>query len=234
MLSLKAKIRTQLGKKNKKLRDEDKLPGVLYGRKVESTPITLDYKDFDTVYQDAGESALVSLELVRDGASSENVVLIRDVVVHPLSRRFIHTDFYQVPMDEEITITIPMTFMGEAPAVKNEGAVLIRNVYDVNISALPKKLPREIVVDLSILEHMDDAISVKDLTMPEGVSIEAEEDLVIVSVTAPEEEVIEEEVEEGVVAPDEIMTEAEEKREEEATEESEAEPSEKSEENKNS
>lgn len=214
MLSLKATVRTQFGKKLKKLREEGLFPGVLYGRKTETIPISLDYKDFDSVYKEAGESALISIE-VND---KENVVLIRDVVVHPLTDRLVHSDFYQVPMDEKITITIPVSFENEAPAVKNEGAVLIRNVYELDVSALPKNLPREITADLSALEHVDDSILVKDISLLEGVSIDAEDDLVIASVSAPqEEEIIEEEAPEEV-APGEIKTEAEEKREKEEEE----------------
>jgi len=214
MLSLNATIRAQFGKRNKKLREEGFLPGILYGRKITSTPITLGYKDFDKIYKEVGESALVSL-MVKD---KENVILIRDAVVHPLTRKFIHADFYQVSMDEEITITVPIIFENESPAVKDEGAVLVRNVYELEVSALPKDLPREIAVDLSRLKHTDDSIVVKDLVISRGVSIGTEDDLVIASVSAPVEEIIEEEAEEEV-APEDIKTEAEEKREEEATEE---------------
>jgi len=217
MLSLKATVRTQFGKKLKKLREEGLFPGVLYGRKTENIPISLKYKDFDSVYKEVGESALISIE-VND---KENVVLIRDVVVHPLTDKLVHSDFYQVPMDEKITITIQISFENEAPAVKNEGAVLIRNIYELDVSALPKSLPGEITADLSALEHIDDSILVKDISLPEGVSIEAEDDLVIASVSAPkEEEIIEEESTEEI-APEEIKTEAEEKREKEEAEEEE-------------
>jgi len=224
MLNLKAKIRTELGRKNKKLRRDGFIPGVLYGRKVASAPLTLTYKEFQQVYEKAGESTLVSLNIEGDSIKdvpAENVVLIRDPVIHPISRQFIHVDFYQVPMDEEITLSIPLVFENEAPAVKSEGAVLVRNMYEVEISALPKNLPSEISIDLSRLAHIDDAILIKDLTVASGVTITAEEDLVVVSVSAPqEEEIIEEQPTEGV-APEEIKTEAEEKREEEAAKEAE-------------
>ena len=125
-------------------------------------------------------------------------------------------------MNEEITIAIPFVFENEAPAVKDEGAVLVRNVYELEVSALPKNLPHEIIVDLSVLAHTDDSILVKDLALGAGVKIETEEDLVVATVSAPvEEEIVEEAPEE--VAPEEIKTEAEEKREEEAKEEAAAE-----------
>lgn len=214
MLLLNATIRTERGKKTKKLREKGILPGVLYGPKISSNvSVSLKYDDFEKIYKESGGSSLISLDIDK----KESIVLIRDVVVHPITQKFIHADFYQVPMEEKITITIPFVFEGEAPAVKDEGGVLIRNVYEIDVSALPKNLPREIKVDLYALQHLNDSIITKDLVVPEGVTIDAEDDLVIVSVSAPEEAEIVEEVEE--VMPEEIKTEAEEKREEEAEKE---------------
>ena len=222
MLSLKVKIRTDLGKKNKKLRRENQLPGVLYGRKIKSTPVSIGYKEFEKVYGEVRESALVSLEIIEGGGNAkdlpkENVVLIRDAIRHPLRDSFTHVDFYQVPMDEEIKIAIPLVFISEAPAVKDEGAVLERNIYDLEVSAFPKDLPREITVDLSRLAHIGDTILVKDLTVSTGVKIEAGGDIVVAQVSAPEEEEVTEQAAEEV-APKDIKTEGEEKREEAAKE----------------
>jgi len=224
MLSLNVTIRTQLGKKSKRLRKEGFIPGVLYGRKVKSTPIVFGYKEFEKVYAEAGESSLISLNIENSESNEvtkENVVLIRDPIVHPLARTFVHVDFYQVPMDEEITIAIPLVFENEAPAVKNEGAVLVRNIYELEVRALPKDLPREISVDVSRLGHTNDSILVKDLAVPQGVAVEAEEDTVVAFVSAPIEEEIAEEGETAQVPPEEIKTEGEEKREAEAKEKAE-------------
>ena len=220
MIFLKATIREELGRKSKKVRRDGYVPGVLYGRKVKSTPISIGYKEFEKVYNEAGESTLVTLELETIGTKDlpkENVVLIRDAVMHPLSRSFIHVDFYQVPMDEKISVSIPLVFENESPAVKGEGAVLVRNIYEIGVSAYPKDLPSEIKVDLSALEHTDDSILVKSLAVPAEVDVDVEEDFVIASVSAPvEDEIIEESTEE--VAPEDIKTEGEERREEQKAE----------------
>ena len=222
MLSLKATIRTQLGRKCKKLRRDGYIPAILYGRKIESLPVSLDYKEFERVYKEAGGSTLISLEIDQNSdtkdTSDENVVLIRDAIIHPLARTFMHVDFYQVPMNEEITVSVPLVFENEAPAVKSEGAVLVRNVYEIEISALPRNLPPEILVDLSSLKNIDDAILAKDLLVPEGVHIGAEEDTVIAQTSAPQDEEIAEEAPEEIAAED-IKTEAEGKREEAEAEE---------------
>jgi len=218
MLNLNATIRAKFGKKNNKLRLEGYIPAVLYGKKVKSTPLSLSYKEFDSAYNEAGENTLVSINIKDAGKAdvpAENAVLIRDPAIDPLSRKFIHVDFYQVPMDEEIDISIPLVFENEAPAVKSEGAVLVRNMYEIEVSALPKDLPHEISIDLSRLAHIDDAILIKDIAVSPGVKIKAEESLVVAYVTAPEEEEITEEPKEEVAAA-EIKTEGEEKRAEEA------------------
>lgn len=218
MLNLNATIRTEFGKKNNKLRLDGYIPAVLYGKKVKSAPLSLIYKEFEAAYSEAGENMLISLKIKNAGKANipeENAVLIRDPALDPLSRKFIHADFYQVPMDEEIDISIPLVFENEAPAVKSEGAVLVRNIYEIEVSALPKDLPREISVNLSRLEHIDDAILVKDIIVGRGVKIKAEKDLVVVYVTAPEKEEIAEEPA-AEVAASEIKTEAEGKRAEEA------------------
>lgn len=216
MLSLSAKIRTELGKKNRKLRREGVIPAVLYGRKVKSTPIVVGYKEFEKVYGEAGESSLISLNLENaKDIPAENTVLIRDTRRHPLTRLFTHLDFYQVPMDEKITVRIPIVFEGEALAVRDESAVLVRNIYEIEVKAFPKDLPREIKVDLSELEHIGDSIFAKNLAIPTGVEIGLEDDFVIAAVSAP---VVEEIAETASVAAEatpaatEIKTEAEVKR----------------------
>lgn len=218
MVSLHATIRKEFGKKNKKLRKRGYLPGVLYGRYVKATPITLEYKEFENIYKEAGESSLISLKLEDPdlkNAPQDHVVLIRDAVIHPLRRVFEHADFYQIPMDEEIMISVPLVFVNESPAVKNEGAVLVRNVYELEIRAFPKDLPREISVDLSMLERVDDAILAKDLTLPLGVKSEVKEDFVIALVSSPQAEKLPAEA--APVPPlGEIKTEGEAKREEAA------------------
>lgn len=225
MLSLTATIRRELGKKSKKLRKDGYLPGVLYGRKVKSTSLSLMYKDFEKVYKEAGESSLISLEFHDQapvGVPRENVVLIRDAVLHPLKREFTHVDFYQVPMDEEIVLSIPLVFANESFAVASEGAVLVRNVYEINIRALPKDLPRNISVDLSRLEHIGDTILMKNLSLPAGTKSEAGEDFVVAFAASPREEEIPEETVAGAPL-GEIKTEGETKREEAAKEKGEEE-----------
>ncbi len=224
MLSLKATIRSELGKRSNKLRRDGQIPAVLYGRKVKSTPLTIGYKVFEKIYSEAGENTLVTLEIEKGAGeiAKENTVLIRDAVRNPLTRLFMHTDFYQVPMDEKIKVSVPIAFINESPVVKDGSAVLARNIYELEISALPKDLPREITVDLSRLQAVGDAIMLKDIVIPFGVETELEKDFVIAAASAPvAEEGVEEKSAEEAPAVADIKTEGEIKREDKAVKEAE-------------
>ena len=111
--------------------------------------------------EEAGRSVLIDLEI--DGEKRK--VLIHDFQKHPLTNRFIHIDFYQVKMDEEIEANVEIVFVGEAPAVKELGGVLLKTMDEVLVRCLPADLPKEIKVDLSTLKTFDDRIFVKDLNI---------------------------------------------------------------------
>src|SRR3990172_6706013 len=102
-LTLKAQKRTIIGKKTKALRKQGSIPAVVYGHKIDSVPVTVNDKDFNKVYDKAGGSTLVLLEI--DG--KEKNVLIHEHQVHPITNKPIHIDFYQVSMTEKIKTEIP-------------------------------------------------------------------------------------------------------------------------------
>src|SRR3989338_10472660 len=145
MQEIKAKIRTEKDKKTKDLRESGFLPAVVYGEKVKSQSISVPYKDFEKVLKEAGESTLVKLDV--DGKPYN--VLIYDVQNDPLKGNPIHADFYAVRMDKEIKTKVPIEFFGESPAVKNDGAVFVKVMQEVEIEALPQDLPHGLKADIS-------------------------------------------------------------------------------------
>ena len=98
MISIKAEKREELGRKASNLRDRGILPGVLYGPKVENMNIQLDLKDFSKLYEDAGASTLISLEVGEKKFS----VLIHEIKKDPMTEDPIHVDFYQPNLEKEI------------------------------------------------------------------------------------------------------------------------------------
>jgi len=192
MLTLPAKIRKTLGKKVKALRERGVLPGVLYGPRIKETlPLEINFKEFEKVYKEAGESTLVSLEI----EGKKTPVLIHEVKLDPLTGKPIHVDFYQPRLEEEVEVTIPIIFEGEAPAVKDLGGTLVKNIHEVEVRALPQNLPHEIKVNMEKLKTFEDDILVKDLPTPKGVKILKELEEVVATVAPPEK------VEEELVKP---------------------------------
>ncbi len=195
------------------LRDAGKLPGVVYGRTHASTAITVSLSDFEKVWKDAGESSVVTLT----GAEGQTEVLINDVDIDPVSGKPRHVDFYAVEKGKKVEVEIPLTFTGIAPAEKELGGIVIKVLHELSVEALPKDLPHEIVVDLSVLKDFESQILVKDIALPSGVTAVAEPEEVVVTVSHATEE-----PEEPVAAPDLSSIELSEergKKEEESAEE---------------
>lgn len=214
MLNLKVQTRQILGKKTRLLQAQQKVSGILYGPKIaKPMPLEMGLKELEKVYRDAGQNTLIHLELPDGQEKAENVVLIHDIQKNPISQRIIHVDFYQVPLDKKIVIMIPFELEGEAPAVRDEGGVLVRNVYEIEVRALPTKLPSEIKVSISNMAHIGDTIHVRELVIAPDVEILNNPEEVLVSIAAPKEEVAPEATaetpEEGL---EEIKTEGEVKR----------------------
>ncbi len=182
---ISADSRNLEGKSAKNLLEEGIIPGVVYGHQIESLPIQVSRKDFIAVFNEAGESSLVTLKV---GGEDFGNVIIKDYNVDPIKGEIIHFDLHKVKMTEKLTANVSISFIGESPAVKNEGGVLVTSQDEIEIRCLPKDLIQEIEVDLSKLEHVDDLIRIKDLQIPENVEVLDEEENVIVSVTPPRSE----------------------------------------------
>lgn len=182
MITIKAKIRKDLGKKTKALRKKGILPAVLYGPKIKNQSLEVDAKEFEKVYKEAGENSLVSLELDKEKYS----VLIHNPQRESLTLTFVHVDFYQPSLEEKIEAAIPLVLQGESLAVKDLGGTLIKNISEIRVKALPLNLPKEITVDISSLNTFENHILIKDLRVGQGVEILNGPDEIAVSVAAPE------------------------------------------------
>ncbi|MBU4284618.1 50S ribosomal protein L25 [Patescibacteria group bacterium] len=183
-LEIKAQQRERVGKDLQSLRKEGIIPAVVYGPGHKSISLQVNYEELKKVFEQAGESTLIKLKI---GNEAKNV-LIHDFAKDPITGRFIHVDFYHVRMDKVIKAEVPLIFEGEAPAVKILEGVLVKNINHVEVEALPKDLPREIKVDISVLDSFDKQIRAKDLKLPQGVKIDLGLEEMIVSVVPPRKE----------------------------------------------
>ena len=198
-ITVKAMTREEMGGKVNKGRKEGKIPAVTYGREVAPRKIWLNAIDFRRAYAKAGENTLIDLE-IEDGKKIS--VLIHDTQRDPLSGEFSHIDFFQVRMDEKIETEIPFEFIGEAPAVKTLGGILVTNIDEVPIRCLPGDMPSTFKIDLSVLKSFEDRVKISDLALAKDVEFLVDAETVIVLVTPPisEEELakLNEKVEEDV------------------------------------
>ena len=185
-IKLQVEKRSITGKKLKKLREEGKLPAVVYGAKEEATALTLDRRDFEKAYDTAGESSVIVLT----GLDDDKEVLIHDMAFDQVRGGVMHVDFYAVEKGKAVTVPVPLVFVGEAPAIKLGGS-LTKALHEVEVTAKPADLPHEISVDVSVLENFGDHIRVSDLNVPANVKIENDLDETVAVVNEAKEEVVE-------------------------------------------
>lgn len=179
---LTAELRTVTGKPVKKLRQVSIIPGVMYGHGVAPQSVQVARVEFQKLYREAGESSLVDLTIA--GAAPVKV-LITDTQVDPLRNDVIHIDFRQVRMDEKLDAEIELVFVNEAPAVKELGGTLVRNLDHLAVRCLPNALVHEIEVSIASLKTFEDKIHVSDIALPEGMEVRMEATAVVAMVEAP-------------------------------------------------
>lgn len=165
----------------------------------------VDGKEFRKVFKTAGENTVIELVVGKEKLNA----LVHGIQKNHLTGAVDHIDFYQVRMDEVITTKIPVEFLGDAPAVKEQGGILNKTTTEIEVTALPAELPHSMQVDLSVLREINQSIYVKDLTVPKGVKVEIDPETVIVSVAAP---MAEEPVEQAPVDVSAVKVESEEKK----------------------
>jgi large subunit ribosomal protein L25 len=186
-VKLEAKSRDVFGRKTMKGRKEGMIPAVTYGRGIEAQSIWIKTIDFKRLLAKSGESTMISLKI--DDKEDRNVI-IYDIQENPVKGEIIHVDFFQVRMDEEIETEVELVYVGEeiAPAVKELGGVLVKNMDNVTVKCLPAYLPSEIEVNVAILKNFEDRICIKDLNISDKVKIDLEPETVVALVSPPRSE----------------------------------------------
>lgn len=186
-MELQTKNRIILGKKVRTLRRDGLIPAEVYGHGATNRHLSISKKEFTKIYKTAGEHTIINLVT----EEKEKIpVLISEVINEPISGDILAIDFHQVRMDEKIQTKVPLEFTGEAPAVKN-GLVVVNIINELEIEALPDKIPHRIEVDIRKLESAGQSIRVSDLKIPTGVKILVSDETVIVTVSEKAKEEVE-------------------------------------------
>ena len=209
---LTAEIREGVGKeKAKKLRAKGLIPAIFYGPRSQTIPLVIDSKElFEALQTEAGENVLIDLDIRKGAQSDRKVVMLKDIQIDPLQRITLHTDLYEVAMDEMVTVEIPIHLTGKPEGTKMGGILeQIRRV--IQIQCLPGNIPKGIDVDVSSLK-IGDSIHIQDIRV-EKAKILADTNFTIATVVPPVVE--EEKVVEEVVAEAAEGAEVKEKEEEE-------------------
>jgi large subunit ribosomal protein L25 len=200
--TLAAEPREQRLKQNRPLRAAGKVPGVVYGKEVDSVAVAVVRRDFDRVFHRVGRTQLLDVEISSE--TTPRRVLIREVQYNPRENTVLHVDFFQVNLKEKITADVPLVMVGEAPAAERKEGELQQLTNTIKVSCLPTEIPEHIEVDVTGLEALDESIRVSDLTVPAECEVLSDPDEVVAKIThireVEEEEPVVVEGEEGEVA----------------------------------
>jgi large subunit ribosomal protein L25 len=178
--SLTANIRDIVGRKVKHLRAQGNIPATVYGKDVKSISVTVGADAFEKVYKEAGETGLVELMVGHD----LRPVLVHTLQKNPVTNQLLHIEFHQVDLKEKVHAKVPLTLMGDAPAVIGKVGVLLTLIDEVEVEALPTDLPEKITVDVSKLADVNEEVKVGELKVPSGVTLLTDKDQSVVRVGA--------------------------------------------------
>lgn len=195
LIELKTNIRTTVGNgPARRLRKAGQIPAVLYGPKTESVLLSVNKNDFDLALKQ-GRSGQIILNLVvqNNDETYTRPAMIKELQVHPVSRNYLHIDFYEIDMDRKITVGIPIVTVGRSVGVERGGVLqIIRR--ELEVQCLPFEVPESIEIDVTDMD-MGDSIHLEDISLDGEVEFMGESNLTVVTVLSPklEEEPEEEE-----------------------------------------
>jgi large subunit ribosomal protein L25 len=173
---------------NEMLRTSGKLPVIYYGNGKEAVQGVVEYVDFLKLYREAGESTMITLKTAKGNLDA----LVQDFQKDAISGKLLHVDFKLVEAGKPIEVTVPLEFVGTSPAAKSGLGTVTKALHEIDIKVLPKDLPHSITVDISSLVTADDQILVKDIKVPNTITVLTDAESAVVVIAAIKEETGEE------------------------------------------
>jgi len=203
IFDLKSTQRNTFGKNSARaLRRQGLIPAVLYGPKTESVPLTISPLDLDNVYKASGTERVVLNLIIENGGTQNATAVVKEVQASPVTGQYLHIDFYEISLDEEIVVNVPIEVTGRSKGVERGGFLQVVR-YELEISCLPADMPDKIEVDVTGLD-IGDSIHIGDIDLGDKVRLLADTGFTVATVVAPtveEEEIPEEELEVAEEAP---------------------------------
>jgi len=192
-----------LGKKTRFLRRQRITPAHLYGRGVSSVALQCDTDELVNLVAHAGKTRLINLEV--DGEKPKSV-FVREIQRDVITRELLHIDFYQVKRTEKIAVDVPIVLVGEAPALKFKGRMLVHGINSLSVECLPTNVPPQIDIDITQLEEVEQAIYVKDIVLDPEITVHADPEQMVAKISKV---MVKEEVEEVAKVEEEALAEEE-------------------------
>lgn len=189
-----AEVRKILGKKVKQLRRDGLMPANVYGKGLDSIALQVKLSDFESVFKEVGTTGLVELKV----GDKKRPVLVKNLQKDYFKDLPLHADFYQVNLKEKVKSQVPLQLIGEARAVREKIGDLLQTISEIEIEALPDRIPEYIEVNVEDLGEIGAGITVGDLKIEEGVEVLTDAAVIIARIAEPaKEEPVEAPVESG-------------------------------------
>jgi len=212
IIELETKRREALGKEVRFLRRQGVTPVNLFGHGLESISLQCDTSKLTKTLSKAGQTRLINLKI--GGERKRHSVVIRGVQREPLRGGLLHVDFLEVSMTERVKMDVPLVITGEAPISKSKDYMITQELNTLAVECLPAAIPENLEVDISSLTEPEQVLRVKDIEVGEDVTVQDDDEVVVIRITHLQAAKIEEEAE-----AEEEVTEAAEAGEEEPAEE---------------
>lgn len=211
-MELKARARQESGKgPARRLRSAGMIPAVFYGSGAEALSLSVNARDLLKLLKEREESHFVKLMIEEGGKEEERLSMIKEIQVNAADSGILHVDFYEIRMDHELTLDVPIHLVGK-PVGLIDGGELHHLKRELKISGLPSILPEYVEVDVSGLK-IGDSVKVGDIALAKGIEALDADDIAVAAVAATRAaEAAEEAAEEAAAEPEVIGKKAEEEK----------------------
>ena len=200
LLELKTNLRSSVGSSPaRELRRKGKIPAVLYGPETETILLSVNISDFEQAMEKGTSSQVLFSLVIQNGKKNKKTVMIKELQIHPVSRNFLHVDFYEIDMNRKINVKVPVTIKGKSKGLELGGTLQIVR-RELEVLCLPLKVPESIEVDITDLD-IGDSVHVDEIPIEGDIEIPFDVNFTVVTMLSPrfeeEPEELEEELEEA-------------------------------------
>ncbi len=177
---LQAEPRKITGRKIKSLRSLGLIPANVFGKGLKSHSLQIKAINFAKLYTEVGESTLIYLRIV--GEKEDRPVMVHEVAVHPVTDKILHVDFHQVNLKEKTIAEVSIKLTGESPAEKEKQGILVQQLNELEIEALPADMPESIEVSVESLAAEGDTVLVKDIKLSDKLTVKTDPVAIVVKI----------------------------------------------------